>query len=171
MMQSAKLKTARQMQIKFRTELHRARQNSRDPSILTLLQLAADGELQRRQVRALPLSISSLPDALAAQPSQPRQRLRRSQKEDDAIRNCMPMIELVHLQDALDKITWPDCDSRRKVLPDGVPFVKAFIMGLVATRFTSHPVVSKTLMEWPHLAQLLTSFINQHADPHFEFDL
>jgi len=81
----------------------------------------------------------------------------------------MPNPTAEQLEAALTQITWPDCDGRRGVMPDGVSSVSAFAMGLIGSRVTGKPMCSNNVSAWPRLAQLATSFVNCHADKRFAY--
>jgi len=161
---------ARILKAEFGDSLRDARRQNREPGMLALLQKAVAGELHQRHLSVpFPRPLSApVPLPLAFVDHRPR-KLRRNEQENAAIRSHLPDIDFHHLESALKEITWPQCESRKKVMPEGVKSVSAFAMGLVAARFTQEPVCTRTLAEWPQLAQLVTSFINRHADHRFDY--
>ena len=84
----------------------------------------------RAEASAAPLpaiSATPLPDPPRGRGAK---RTRRGQQEDNAIQSLMPNPTAECIEAALAKITWPECDSRKGVMPEGVASVTAFVMGL-----------------------------------------
>jgi hypothetical protein len=99
-------------------------------------------------------------------PEVSKRRLRRSTREDRGIQR--PAVSIEDIAKALNEITWPTCDTRQNVIPDGMDSVKAFPLGLIRSRSISNPQCSKNTTEWPRLSWLLTDFMRQQY-PDFQY--
>eukprot|EP00929_Paragymnodinium_shiwhaense_P123499 TRINITY_DN9741_c0_g2_i1.p1 TRINITY_DN9741_c0_g2~~TRINITY_DN9741_c0_g2_i1.p1 ORF type:complete len:1978 (+),score=630.39 TRINITY_DN9741_c0_g2_i1:207-6140(+) len=98
----------------------------------------------------------------------PNDKARRRKAENDDI-------DLSKLQDptpeelfeVLSNLTWPACQSRKNVMPDGTNYIEAFPMGIVRN-YCKGMCLSSSLALWPSVAKIIARMVRR-SHPDFAF--